>query len=164
MSKEKIQITGRILRIIPVSVYSGKVYTQDVIVELENGTQFAIFDPTKIMKESYLGEKKNLLISISIARSFKKTDNKKIKFLPVSTNPENYQGTIADISGLVNDIIKPPESEDLNELPIGIIDVGFGTLSLIIHKEFQNKIKKGDFIQVDGARLDLKQLGQNPND
>jgi len=84
-----------------------------------------------------------------------KTDKKELKIIPISINQNQYQGPYADIYGYIEDIIVPIDKK-MEEIPHAVLNIGVGKLSIFFSKERLKIFKKGDYIRLKGARLDLK--------
>lgn len=55
-SMKNFFLKGKIAGITPVSVYENKVYTQNITVELEDGTKIEVYDPLKRCKKIWRGK------------------------------------------------------------------------------------------------------------
>lgn len=151
-------IKARIIKIIPVSVYQEKIYTQDVVVELENDERLALDDSTKLCKEDFLGKSKRLEVLIYVANSIEKTNEKKIKIIPVSINQKNYHGPYAEIYAYIEDIVLPTDGEKSDDFSYAVLNVGVGKIGIFFDNELLGNFTKGDYIRIKGARLDLKKI------
>ena len=165
-----MSIKGKIFNIIPITVYQEKVYTQDVIVELNNGLKIAISDPSKYCKKEYINKIKNLKIKIFLASLTEKVDNCEIQISPAFSEKEPYQGPIANICGRIEQIVDV-ELGDV-EHSYSILDVGVGTIKILykdtrglnlLEKNIDNLLVqkksifiKGAYIKIKGATLYLE--------
>lgn len=153
-----VNLEARIVKIIPVSVYQEVVYTQDIIVELENGIKLAVADPRKLCNNDFLNTLQCLKIMIYVAKSIEKSSAIKRIIVPASSNQEKYQGPHAEIYANVADIVFTEDENKSEKIPYSILDVGVGTIGLFLGKELLEYLAKGDYIRIEGARLDLKKI------
>jgi len=63
-AKYKIKLKGKILKIVPRSVYQESVYTQDIFVELENCAKLRIYDVSILCDQDYLNKIKRTLLAL----------------------------------------------------------------------------------------------------
>lgn len=86
---------AKVLEIIPVSVYQKKVFTQDIRVRLDDGTELSLFDPQKECSEEFVNTVVDIGIYINSFQSVKYKDNRQHGIFPAPKK----QGPYADICG-----------------------------------------------------------------
>jgi hypothetical protein len=154
---KSVQIDGRIIDVISVSVYQDKTYEQNIIFQLENGLNLVISDVDMQCKKENIGEKKNIQISNSLRSNIERCGNNKIGIFPYGLD----QGPEADICGILEQIIEPSEEKYKKYRRYAILNIGFGLLWIVIrknHKEDFTLFQKGDCVFITGGRLDLKKI------
>lgn len=156
-AKKNVGLKACIINIIPVSVYLGKTYTQDVIIKLDTSQKLVLDDAKKLCKEEYLGKTTQLIILIYVFNSIKKIETEALKIIPTLIN-HNYQGPYADIYGYIEDIILTANEKKEEDFPHAVLNVGTGKLILFLDNEYIKLVNKGDYIKIKGARLDLKAI------
>lgn len=146
MYSGEIGIIGKIIEIIPVSGYQDKVYTQNVIVELENGKEVALSDTSMMCKKDDQGINKRFIVFIQVSKPIEKNNEKDLKIIP-----HIERGPSAELYGHIEEII----TENLEYLPYAILSIGIGKIGLFLNRNIVEKFRKGDHVIVKGARLDL---------
>ena len=151
-----VKLEAFIVEIMPVSVYQEVVYTQDVVVQLEKNVKLAVADSHKLCDNEFVNTLKCLKIMVYVAKSIEKSNTMKKEILP--TTFSQYQGPHAEIYAKVIDIVFLEDENKPEKIPYSILDVGAGTVGLFLDEELLKHLVKGDYIKVQGARLDLKQI------
>lgn len=113
---KNIFLKCKIAGITPVSVYQNKVYTQDIVVELEDGTKIEVYDPLKRCKKDMEGKITNILIRASTVQPIIKNEKNEMKIIPFK------QASHADIYGYIEKIL-PKKPENLVILKFGLGEI-----------------------------------------
>jgi hypothetical protein len=155
--KSKFGLRGRILKITPSSVYQESVYTQDILIELENSVKLRVYDAKMRCEEKDLGKVKNLHVIADNISSIKKYEVIEpyiapFKLMGTHSMHTDPISTNAVISGPLEEIIF---LEDDSRLSYGIVNIGVGKVALRLFKEQLDEFKEGDYIHVDSAALYL---------
>jgi hypothetical protein len=153
--KSKVGLRGRILEIIPVSVYQEIVYTQDIFIELENFVKLRISDIHTLCEQKDLGKVKNLYIKATIIRPFKKCEVIEPNIAPIELMDKEPTSPDAIISGTLEEIVFP---EDSSGQMYGIVNVGIGKIALVLLRKHLDVLKEGDCIHFDSAPLYLYEI------
>lgn len=141
-------IKGKITAIIPVSVYENKVYTQDIILELEDGIQIEIDDSVKKIRNDEIGEVKCIQVRTFTVQPIIK--NKKNEVAIISHG--KHMGPHADIHGYIEKIIKEKPEYSV------VLDVGTGKIILNTDEKQINGFSEKDYIILKGAWLGLGEI------
>lgn len=152
--KSKIGLRGRILEIIPVSVYQNRVYTQDIFIELENFVKLRISDSSRLCEQKDLGKIKNLqvkAVNIGPIKTYEVIEPNIVPTKLKGIDPIDA-GPSAIISGQLEEIVYP---ENISDETHGIVNVGMGKIALLLYKEHLDLLKEGDYIYLDSASLYL---------
>lgn len=145
---EDFYLKGKLVEIIPVSVYENKVYTQNIIFELENNNEIKVFDPVKKCKENMKGKKLGIKIHVSTVQPIIKNEEKDMKIVPHSFE----YGPYADIYGYIEKITK-----DKQEYLVAL-NAGIGKVILYTDEKQIDRFSENDYISIKGARLDLGEI------
>lgn len=167
-----MSIKGKIIKIIPVSSYQEKVYTQDAIVELNNGLKMAVSDPSKYCKKEDIGKIKDFTIKVFLASLTEKVYSCEPKIYPNYSEIEPYQGPTADICGRVDQIVDMGSNNI--ERSYCILNIGVGAIKIIykdirglnlLDKNIDNTLKQklsyfveGNYIKITGATLYMDEI------
>lgn len=150
--KEKLKFCVRILAIRPQAGYMDTVYTQLVLVELENGQIAYVFDGAfegyMLCTPDMIGKTKKIVLAL-LVHSLAKLETK-----IVNITPDPSRSSLA-INGCIEEIIIRNDPHDTKQRHRAIIDFGVGKILIgISEKYFDLQLKEGDYIHVDG-RVDL---------
>lgn len=140
-------IKGKIAEIIPVSVYENKVYTQDIILELEDGVKIEIDDSMKKCNNDDVGKIKCMQIHAHVVKPIIKNENKYLKVIRLLKH-----GPHTDVYGFIEKLI-PDKPE--NKV---ILNFRFGKILLFADDKQINNFSENEYITVKGARLYLNKL------
>lgn len=142
---EKPCLKAKIVKIKPGAGYEGKIYDQDVILELPGGIRFDVFDSFMRVKETVVGETKLVEISIGLANVTKET-NPHFEVIPdVSLNRKSTWGHV--FFGKVRDIDE--------KFKMILVDIGAGTIKASIDRNLKGEIQIGGFVKVFSVRADI---------
>lgn len=129
-------------------MYEGKVFTQYVIVEMKNRSKVALYDTSKRVKENNLGTNVKINISVPVSGSIDLLQYCRYEIVPVRYDEEHFLGPAADIYGKIDRIIEKDQGP-----PQAIIDVGDGTINLLLDKVGNN------YVYNEKDRLSIFQIG-----
>ena len=151
---DSLFLHGRIIDVIPVSVYQDKIFEQDLIFEQENGVKIVLSDVHMLCKSESIGQIKKILIINSLRSSIETCEGNKNGIFPYKVD----QGPEADIFGSLEKIIEPSEEKYKSFRRYAILNFGTGYLWVILHKDHKEDFThfhEGDCVSVKAARLDL---------
>ena len=143
------EIKGKIKKIEPDSGYEDKIFTQNVLVKLKDGTILRIFDPDMLIKQEMAG---NEIIMALTA------------FLPqIQKSPGQQYSVGSDISVSENENQQSMHFkgriEEFNEKRDRfILNFGAGLMEVDIHAFQAEGFEVGDFVKFDVYRIDLNVL------
>ncbi|KCZ70837.1 hypothetical protein ANME2D_02862 [Candidatus Methanoperedens nitroreducens] len=138
-------LKGKIAGITPVSVYENKVYTQNITVELEDGTKIEVYDPLKRCKKDMEGKIKNIRIRASTVQPIIKNEKREMKIIPFN------KASHADIYGYIEKIL-PNKPENLV-----ILKFGLGEIVLFADDKQIESLSEKDYV-VTSANLYLDEI------
>lgn len=158
-------IQAYILGIVPVTMDEERVvYTQLINIKHSSGLIFSIFDPKMLCNKEDIHKDRELDINVPIYSSIERSSLNKFNIKPFI----DYGGTInptADIHGIIEDIIWSNNSKGY---PYAILNVGLGTLNVILDKIGKENIfddksrlkiyKKGESIFIKNGQLYLDRI------
>lgn len=142
-------IIATVLRTESTAEYQGRVYEQNVIIELSDGSQLGVFDPDMLVKSHHIGEKSRLTIGLLTGSGnievIEETDPRvePSEEQPLFWKNHVYYGTVTDIGpggGFQYD---------------AVLDVGAGTVQFGPRKESFPELAIGDHVRVNALRTDL---------
>lgn len=139
---ENCSFAGKMVKIIPGSIYQGRIYTQDVIFELENNTHLRVSDGSKKCSEKMIGEKVEFGLRGISVQNVAEGEAGKFELKPVDVG---YSSGIAFISGRVT-ARNPDNDQSL------VVSCGIGEIELelaVDQVDFIKCISMGDFITAE---------------
>ena len=148
-------IKTRILQIIPISVYENKVYTQNVIVEIESGQRLVLFDSSKRCKDNFLGTVKTVDIIIQVARSIEVIDRHVLSITQEVDENASQGNSNTSIYCLIENIEVPAVKKTVWDFSYAIVNVGIGNMLFYLSDKEAYIYKKGDYLHIINGRLDL---------
>lgn len=122
----------------PSAIYLGQVYTQDVVVLLDQGIEFRVFDPDLRVAPDMLGKERRVELVAG--------------FGVVTPSPTDERDVYFDqedrpvFRGLVTELLDDRHA---------ILDVGSGSVRFPI-QDGEDSIEVGDFLQITRASVQLK--------
>ncbi len=129
------------------------VYTQHVLVELENGQKAYVFDgPTgghMLCTPDMIGKTKKIVL-VMLIHSLAKIETQAVSITPDPSRPS------LEIDGPIDEIIIPDDPNDAERWHDAVVDFGVGRILIEIdRKYFYLQLEEGDYVHVNG-RVDLR--------
>ena len=151
--KEKLKFYVRILAIKPGAGYMDTVYTQYVLVELEDGQKAYVFDGAfeghMLCTPEMIGKTQKIVL-VMLVHSLVKMGTQAVRVTPDPSRPS------LDIDGRIDEIIIPDDLSDAERWHDLIVDFGVGKILIEIDKRyFHLQLKEGDYVHANG-RVDLR--------
>ena len=133
----------------PDTVYLGKTYTQNAIIEFTNGQKIMIFDRMKLCSNDMIGERKKITLE-TLTLLLEKSRQKKIAIIP------DLDSTIQEFICRIETLISPEDPQLAQKWIDATIDFGIGKMVIDINLEkyADLDLHVGDFIHIKG-RVDL---------
>jgi hypothetical protein len=153
IKRDNVRISADILEIVPVSVYEGKTYTQNIILKLPNSQVLEVADDEMLCRDADTGKIKNVYL-IVVENSLQKIDKNWKKIVPCPACGKDFLGPDFEIYGCIKEILLPDDPEDINKKRDGILDVGVGNLIISLYGDDINLFNSGDSVHING-RIDL---------
>ncbi|WP_174589870.1 hypothetical protein [Methanocella conradii] len=159
-------LTGRIIKIVPVTVYEGKAYDYNIIVRLVNGVKISLFAPPPIaVNDDLLGKEANFKVLVFLASSMEKIKEHDLKIIPSYDAAKNLMSE-AEIYGRIDHV------ETCKNNPYNLcadLNIGVGSINLVIDRDQRGlnllreshaieQFNVGNYVHIIGARLDLKAI------
>ncbi|WP_135663589.1 hypothetical protein [Halorhabdus rudnickae] len=117
----------------PSAVYEGRVYTQDVVVSLEDSTQFEVYDHEVLLNSKHVGMTISVELFVFLA-NVAEFDTSESRVVFDGEGQPVFHGRVTEI-----------DCDTDNSR--GVLDVGVGTI-LFDPSEAENTLEVGDWIQI----------------
>ncbi len=159
--KRKLKFSTFILDTVPEAVYMDKIYTQHVLIELEDEQKAYVFDGAfeghMLCTPDLVGKTKKIVLTMLVLSLEKMEAAGKGVDTPLGLQ-KNYAGPKLDLNGRIKEIIIPDDPLNAERWHDAIVDFGVGKILIDIDKEyFPLQLKAGDYIHVYG-RVDLRDI------
>ncbi|WP_094229199.1 hypothetical protein [Methanolobus psychrotolerans] len=141
-------VKAKIIRIEEGSGYEGKIYDQDVIIELSNGKRIGLFDPDMSVSHDMLGKIKDITIYVIFATVEKLSKPEYCVQAAALTKGEYNDPSFGHIFfGKIEEV-----NDERHEL---FVDIGVGKIMVSPGQEEYKSFQTGDFVKVFASRTDL---------
>lgn len=139
----------KIKEITPGATYQGEVFTQTVVVQLQNGTNLRLEDPSMQCSRDYIGNNVEISINADIAESVEVTSDDTIVLVPV--DPETGPG-IERLRTVIQKIVAVEGSQTtvVLAIPTGELSFTFNSTQLPKNLPTDYEPAVGDSLQFEG--------------
>lgn len=156
--KEKLKFLTFMQGTVPGTVYMGKVYTQLVLIEFDNGQKTYVFDgPTEghmHCTPDMIGKTKEVVL-VMLVLSLEQIQTHEKRVDSSLTRGGDFSGPNLEIKGYIEEIIFPDNPKNAERRYDAVVDFGVGKILIEIkRKYFHLNLKEGDYVHVYG-RVDL---------
>jgi len=153
--KGKLKFHVRVLAVEPRAGYMDTVYTQYVLVALENGQKAYVFDgPTEghmLCTPDMIGKTKKIVL-VMLVHSLVKTETQAVSIIPDPSRPS------LEIDGCIDEFIIPDDPGEAERWHDAIVDFGVRKVLIEIdRKYFHLQLREGDYVHING-RVDLRDI------
>lgn len=142
-----MSIKATVDEVIPVTVYQETVYEHRVVLCLEDGTRFGVFDPDLIARPSLVGSERSVVVRAWILGEICACSDPCMRIFPNDSdctewNDHRYEGNIQSME----------DSDGKVRMQVGIHS---GTIKVVANPDEVSEFEPGDGISVTAGRTDL---------
>lgn len=142
-----MSIKATVDEVIPVTVYQDTVYEHRVVLRLEDGTRFGVFDPDLIARPSLVGSELSIAVRAWILGEICACPDPRMRIFPNESDctewkDHRYEGTIQSLE----------DSDKKIRTQLGLYS---GTIMVVANPDKISIFEPGDGISVTAGRTDL---------